>query len=485
MGAQSDRFCYDGPAGTNHVGACRSGTQFCMGTSWFPSCSGQVVPQVESCADGVDNDCDGQVDEGCPPSLTPASIRILTGDTFAFTVTSGTAPYVFSMAQAGSGGSVGATTGLYTSGATAGTDEVRVTDANTASATSLIEVVQNVPLFATPSGGTAQWFDRMQLSTAVNCVLSATVDGQSRAPAAVSLDTYSLDLMLLSSGTYPVVVTTSCPGARTRTETYTFVVDRDPPAAPVLNLAGGLTHVDGGALVVAGQAEPGAQITVSLQPAGQGGSAFSSDGGAFAVPIAGVINGQHLASASAVDLVGNRSADSAPALVTITGGQPAGLSAWSVESSMSAGQTIQVYARGGTPPYSWSLPAPVNGSSVTPTGAFFGGDGGTSNLQLTDSADASVAVPIVVLGAMSLSFQQPLPGAMVAGPNVLVTIESEPNTMIDLFVDGSPRALVTTGPGTSGSAMLNLTPGVHELRADARSMFTGQVASRTISITVY
>lgn len=33
--------------------------------------------------------------------------------------------------------------------------------------------------------------------------------------------------------------------------------------------------------------------------------------------------------------------------------------------------------------------------------------------------------------------------------------------------------------------MLNLTPGVHELRADARSMFTGQVASRTISITVY
>lgn len=43
----------------------------------------------------------------------------------------------------------------------------------------------------------------------------------------------------------------------------------------------------------------------------------------------------------------------------------------------------------------------------------------------------------------------------------------------------------STGPGTSGSAMLNLTPGVHELRADARSMFTGQVASRTISITVY
>lgn len=58
--------CYEGPAGTAGVGQCRTGTAICnaAGTG-FNSCEGDVTPSPEICGDDVDNDCDGQTDEGC------------------------------------------------------------------------------------------------------------------------------------------------------------------------------------------------------------------------------------------------------------------------------------------------------------------------------------------------------------------------------------------------------------------------------------
>jgi hypothetical protein len=56
--------CYTGPGGTQGVGPCAAGSQTCAGGLWL-ACAGEVTPQGEGC-NGQDDDCDGSTDEGNP-----------------------------------------------------------------------------------------------------------------------------------------------------------------------------------------------------------------------------------------------------------------------------------------------------------------------------------------------------------------------------------------------------------------------------------
>ncbi len=68
------RPCYLGPPGTRHTGICEDGVQSCDAggefTTWG-ACLGSIVPSFEIADNGLDDNCDGRVDEPgaiCVPS---------------------------------------------------------------------------------------------------------------------------------------------------------------------------------------------------------------------------------------------------------------------------------------------------------------------------------------------------------------------------------------------------------------------------------
>jgi hypothetical protein len=60
--------CYTGTAATRGKGQCKDGTKVCNNGAWG-ACENEVLPATESCTDQLDNDCDGQVNNGCSCSL--------------------------------------------------------------------------------------------------------------------------------------------------------------------------------------------------------------------------------------------------------------------------------------------------------------------------------------------------------------------------------------------------------------------------------
>ena len=72
------RPCYEGPSGTDGVGACKAGIATCVedGTDWS-ECVGQVVPSPEICSNGIDENCDGE-------DMTPENAIDYDGDGYTY-----------------------------------------------------------------------------------------------------------------------------------------------------------------------------------------------------------------------------------------------------------------------------------------------------------------------------------------------------------------------------------------------------------------
>ncbi len=73
------RSCYTGPGGTLDVGVCQGGLQTCSAGTW-DSCEGEVLPSMEVC-DGTDNDCDGTTDNNMIPPPCALQLGVCSGST--------------------------------------------------------------------------------------------------------------------------------------------------------------------------------------------------------------------------------------------------------------------------------------------------------------------------------------------------------------------------------------------------------------------
>jgi hypothetical protein len=78
------RECYDGPPEAAGVGACKKGQQSCSATGEFTgtwgACVGWVAPIPEICGNGIDDNCNGLIDEGCTMPMTPMTMVTLTAN---------------------------------------------------------------------------------------------------------------------------------------------------------------------------------------------------------------------------------------------------------------------------------------------------------------------------------------------------------------------------------------------------------------------
>jgi hypothetical protein len=74
--------CYEGQDGTLGVGRCRGGIRTCLSNETWSMCQQQVVPaRTEICGNAVDDDCDGDLNEGCEsvcPTCTPECTGVAT-----------------------------------------------------------------------------------------------------------------------------------------------------------------------------------------------------------------------------------------------------------------------------------------------------------------------------------------------------------------------------------------------------------------------
>ena len=80
--AGETRGCYTGDSGTAGVGVCKQGVQECDTSGTWGGCQGETTPaSQEICGDGMDNDCDGGGDEGCPCDYQGRSAGVCAGQT--------------------------------------------------------------------------------------------------------------------------------------------------------------------------------------------------------------------------------------------------------------------------------------------------------------------------------------------------------------------------------------------------------------------
>src|ERR1700722_2947436 len=148
MGMQT--FTASGGSGSGYMwsmAAAPSGGNISSSGVYTAGATPNTTDQVQV-TDSALNVATATVNVSAGLTITPPGITLAPGDTQQFTAAGGTPPYAWSLVMNTSGGNITAA-GLYTAGATLGSDTVRLADSNNNSLTVPVTVVATVPLGTT------------------------------------------------------------------------------------------------------------------------------------------------------------------------------------------------------------------------------------------------------------------------------------------------------------------------------------------------
>jgi hypothetical protein len=436
--AMASSFCsdpspsttYQSPAGSQSCSiASGSGTQSCsLGSSSPSTCL------VSSCSSGFYASADNQ---SCVinPSISPTSWSLNSNVTKQFSVSGGTAPYVWTA----SAGSISAS-GLYTPSNATGSRTVTVTDAagHSASASVSVTAMWNLtitqPSLGAISGASSSLLiDGTSVSlsfvgsnmagnwtgactTALTSPCSFTMSADKTVGASVSCNSLfhsssgscEADTFTASYSAYSPASLAVCGGTTTGTRTIASCVD-DQTAQSVAT-----TNCSDPSPTTSIASPAGSQsCTIANGTGTQSCAAGSSTPSTCAVV---TCNSNFYASADNHSCVVNPSISP---------------TSWSMNSNVTKTFTVS----GGTAPFTWSSSA----GSITSAGVFTPANSSTTQtVTVTDAAGHSASASVSITAMWSLTITQPSLGAISGASSSLVA-------------DGATVTLSYAGSNTSGN----------------------------------
>jgi alpha-tubulin suppressor-like RCC1 family protein len=403
------------------------------GTGTINSSTGQYTAQttagseVVRVTDAFGNTSDSNVTIVTGLGMNPAAVTVVANTTYSFSGLNGSAPYTYSMVSGG--GSINATTGLYTAPATAGTAVVRVTDSTSATAdanvtitpgllispTSVTLAVNNVFVFNASGGVSPYTYSIFSGGGSINAS-----SGQFTAPA--------------SSGTTVVRVTDQNGNTSNSTVTINAALSISPSSATI-------TVSDTRSYSASGGVSP---YTYSLQ---SGNGSINATTGLYTPGTAGVKSirvTDSLGNTSNASLTVNENLAITPTSAYVV-----------VDSDYSLGFT------GGVPPVSYSIVS-GGGAIDSATGVYTApSTTGSATVRVTDALGHTSDASLTMFNPLTIS-----PNDQTIGINTVQNFTASGGVGALTFSifsgNGSinPSTGVYTAPATAGTEIIQVTDSI-------------------------
>ncbi len=394
-----------------------------------PASSTTAIVRVQ---DSIGNIAESTVSVFSALGISPATYSIAINNTTTFSAGGGQAPYTFSVSG---GGSINATTGVYTAPASSGTVTVTVTDNLGSTANSLVTI--NPALAISPTSQTVLVNSTVTLSASggVTPYTFSIVSGTG------SINSTTGDYATpASNGSATVRVTDNVGNTANAIVTITSAMSISPAS---ITLAVNNTTT----FTVSGGTGPYTYSTVS------GTGTINSSTGVYTAPAS---------SGSATVRVTDSLGATGDASVTVN----SALSISPASQTMGINGTLNFSASGGVVPYSYSI---VSGSgSVNSSGVFTAAASpGTTVVRVTDNVGNTANSTVTITSGLSIS---PASTTLAVNNTITFTGSSGSSPYTYSVVSGTGTINSSTGvytaPASSGSATVRVTDSL-SVTADA------------------